>query len=93
MSARHTSRAIRRALDLLLSLPAEAQAELAERLIERVDVADPHAEDEAEHEGCCEAGDDDPCSRVPSFGVTGIFGPGDPADAEPGEDAEPDAFT
>ena len=96
MSARHTSaRTIRRALDVLLRLPAEALGDLAERLIDRLDVsgpdpdAEPDDDGEFDQHGACDCGDDDPRSSSPQFGAGHGYGPGELDDAEPDFDAEP----
>ena len=89
MSARQaTPRTIRRALDVLLQLPAEALGALAERLIERLDAAEPDPDLEPDDD-CCAAGDDDPASSRPCQGGRGLhFAPGEPDDAEPDGDNE-----
>ena len=68
-------RTIRRALNVLERLPPAALADLAERLIDRLDatVSDPDLEPE---EDCCDAGDDGGLVYV------GDRGPGDAEDAE-----------
>lgn len=82
-------RVIRRALNVLERLPQEALADLAERLIDRLDGAEPDPDLEPDHDGepdnadACEAGDDDPASSLPCHGVTGVREVGDPVDAEP----------
>lgn len=81
-------RTIARALDVVQRLPTEALADLAERLIDRLDAAEPDpdlepGEDaEPDDDDCCEAGDDDPASSRPCHGVFGISEAGDPYDAE-----------
>jgi hypothetical protein len=69
-------RTIRRALGVLERLPPEALADLTERLIHRLDAAEPDPDLEPE-EDCCTAGEDGGL-MMPSD-----HRPGDPDDAEP----------
>lgn len=72
-------RTIRRALGVLERLPHEALADLTERLVDRLDAAEPDPDLEPE-EDACPAGE---CGGVP-LRNDGL--PGDPADAEPDPD-------
>ncbi len=85
-------RTVRRALGVLERLPHEALADLTERLIDRLDGAEPEPDLEPEVD-CCTAGED---GGLP---MPGDRSPGDADDAEPddadrgtGED-EPDFRT
>ena len=74
---------IEAALATILSLPPAALADVVERLIDRLD-ADTAADTDLEAEcDACPAGDDDPASSRPVFGLFGAeCGPGDPSDGE-----------
>ena len=69
-------RSVRRAVDLLAQLPAEAMRETVEAMIARLDAAtlDPDLEDgddaEVDNDDCCEAADDDPALSLPRLGDT-----------------------
>ncbi len=72
-------RAVGRALATLERLPTEALADLAERLIDRLDAVTPDPDLEAE-EDCCTASE---CGGLRPYS-DGL--PGEPDDAEPEED-------
>ena len=84
-----TPRTVRRALGVLESLPAEALADLAERLIDRVDALGPDPDLEEEQD-CCGADDDHPARAM--FGAGADWSAGSAEDAEeddPGEEDDP----
>jgi len=82
-----TPRRVGAALDVLLALPPAVLADLAERLIDRLDALDGDPDLEPDDHDACPAGDDDPALSRPRLGVRGMaLGPGDYDDAE----AEPD---
>ncbi len=84
---RRRARLLRQPVTPALRARIERDIEL---LIELLDVLEGDTDQEADHEGCCEAGDDDPASSQPSVAPGGCWGPGDPADAEPSDGTEPD---
>ncbi len=74
-------RAVGRALSVLERLPVEALADLAERLIDRLDAVTPDP-DLAAEEDCCMAGE---CGGLPAYSDGR---PGEPDDAELEEDQD-----
>lgn len=85
-------RTIRRALEVVQRLPTEALAELAERIIDRLDAAEPdpdlepNGDEEPDDEDCCEA-DDDHLGQ-PQFYSAHSVRVGYDDDAEPDDGAE-----
>lgn len=74
-------RTIARAFGVLERLPHEALADLTERLVDRLDAAEPDCDLEPETDACS-------AEDVP---IAGHHGPGDADDAEESGDLEPDA--